>query len=43
MCSNRHGYKIVIVNQECKVSVLVTNEYDIIYTVPDQSMYLLLP
>ena len=40
---DRHGYKIVIANQECKFIVLVTNEYDIIYTIPDQSMYLLLP
>ena len=43
VCSDRHGYKIVIANQECKFIVLVTNEYDIIYTIPDQSMYLLLP
>lgn len=35
--------KIAIANQECKFIVLVTNEYDIIYTIPDQSMYLLLP
>ena len=34
---------IVIANQECKFIALVTNEYDIIYTIPDQSMYLLLP
>ena len=40
---DRHGYKIVIANQECKFIVFVTNEYDIIYTIPDQSMYLLLP
>ena len=43
VCSDRHGYKIVIANQECKFIVLVTNEYDIIYTIPDQSMSLLLP
>ena len=30
--------KKAIANQECKFIVLVTNEYDIIYTVPDQSM-----
>ena len=43
MRPDRYGYKIVIANQECKFIVLVTNEYDIIYTIPDQSMYLLLP